>query len=187
MDVRALEPTPRPTDTALVHAWRGGDRHAGERLLVRHYDAVARLFAHKVREPNDLVQRTILACVEALPRYEGASSFRTFLLGIAYNVLRKHYRDHGFERETEELQLTRVEDHTPSPSRVLARQQERRRVQAALRRLPPQLQALLELHYWERLTIGALAESTGLPVGTIKSRMRRARQLLERELADDAR
>ncbi len=84
------------TDEELLHAWRCGDKAAGDKLVDRHYESVDRFFRNKVNEHDlgDLTQRTFLACLEHPDRYEGrhGATFKTYLLGIAW-VLFKHYRD----------------------------------------------------------------------------------------------
>jgi RNA polymerase sigma-70 factor (ECF subfamily) len=167
------------TDSELLRAWHGGDRAAGEALFERHYDSVSRFFRNKVPEPMELVQRTFLACLEQIDRFRGNASFRTFLFAIATNLLRKHYRALAGPRGEVELGTVSVEDLRQSPSRELAVGEEKRLLLHALRRLSVDQQALLELHYWEQLKVGELAEVLGIPVGTVKTRMRAARQRLE--------
>jgi RNA polymerase sigma-70 factor, ECF subfamily len=170
-------------DEELLRAWGRGDKTAGKKLFERYYGPVARFFRNKVREPGDLVQRTFMACLEAADRYEGRSNFRSFLFGIAINVLRKHYRDASDGRWVDAEEQLSVEAIGQSPSQIIAVKQEQRLLLAALRTLPAQLQLLLELHYWERMSMAELAELLELPIGTIKSRMRRGRQLVEEALA----
>ena len=172
------------TDAELLRAWHGGDRAAGEALFERHYESVSRFFRNKVPEPADLVQRTFLACIENVDRFRGDASFRTFLFAIATNVLRKHYRMLGGPRGKVELRSLSVEALQQSPSRELAVHEERRLLLRALRCLTIDQQILLELHYWEQLKVGELAEVMGVPVGTVKTRMRAARQRLEVLIAE---
>lgn len=171
-------------DGELLRAWAGGDRASGKELFERYYGPVSRFFRNKVREPGDLVQRTFLACMEAADRFQGTSNFRSFLFGIAINVLRKHYREQGAGRLVDGEEQPSVEAMGQSPSEVLAGREEQRLLLAALRRLPPELQLILELHYWEQMKIHELAEVLQLPSGTIKSKMRRGRQLLEQHLGE---
>lgn len=171
-------------DDELFRAWRAGDRAAGEALFERHYDALDRFFVNKVGDrAGDLVQRTFLACVESADRFRGDAGFRTFLFAIARNQLLKHIRDWGRERARFDLGSVTACDLDPSPSLVAARREEQRVILTALRRLPIDEQIALELHYWEQLTGAEIAAVLEIPVGTAKTRLRRARERLEAELA----
>jgi RNA polymerase sigma-70 factor, ECF subfamily len=169
-------------DAAWVAAWRAGDREAGKRLFERHYAGVARFFRNKVggSEP-DLIQRTFLACVESLPRYRGAASFRSWLFSIAYKILCKHFRQLRRDEGRVDFETTSAEELT-SPTAVLAEREEQRLLLAALRRLPLDYQVALELHYWESLSAAEIGEVLELPLGTAKTRIRRGRALLAEQM-----
>jgi len=172
-------------EQALVAAWLTGDRQAGFRLFERHYDAVARFFHHKVPEHSaDLVQRTFLGCVESLPRFRGHASFRSYLFAIAYRQLCRHFRDHGREQARIDFGSVSVEDLRPSPTAAIGAREDLRLLLAALRRIPLDLQVLLELHYWERMTTGEIAEALEIPAGTARTRLVRARDLLRAKMAE---
>jgi RNA polymerase sigma-70 factor (ECF subfamily) len=171
------------TDAQLLRAWASGDKLAGERLFERHFEAVARFFRNKLSADahhEDLIQKTFLGCVEARERFRGDASFRSFLFAIAHNQLSKHWRARS--RDRVDLQSVSVFDLDPSPSAALARNQEQRQLLLALRRIPLDNQVALELHYWESMTAAEISEVLGLPLGTTKTRLRRAKQLLEIEL-----
>ncbi|MEM7151687.1 MAG: sigma-70 family RNA polymerase sigma factor [Myxococcota bacterium] len=171
------------TDEALLEAWRQGDRPAGAALFARHYDLVVRFFINKVgpQEQADLIQRTFLACVEGKERVRG-DRFRNYLLGIAFRQLYKHYEKRRGERARLDFGTLSVEDLDPSPSQLAAKQDEQRLLLAALRKIPLEYQIALELSYWEGYTAARLAEALEIPLGTAKTRIRRARQLVEEQL-----
>ena len=66
---------------------------------------------------------------------------------------------------------------------IVAKHREQRLLLQALRRIPIDLQVVLELYYWERLPANQVAEVVGVPEGTARTRIRRAKQLLEQEMA----
>lgn len=170
-------------DEELLAAWRRGDRDAGAALFDRYFAAISRFFRTKVAEsPDDLIQRTFLACVEARDRFEGRSSFRSYLFGVAYNVLREHARSRKRDAERFELAEVSAADLGPRPSSVLRARAEARALLEALRRLPLDHQVLLELYFWEPMTAAEIGESLGVPEGTVRTRLRRAKHLLEQEL-----
>ncbi len=170
-------------DAELLLAWRDGDRSAGAELFERYYPTVERFFRNKAAEPDDLIQRTFLACTEAASRFRGDSKFRTFLLGIATNVLRTHYRKLQ-QRGIESFHTSSMVDLGQTPSRIIAEQEEERLLLAALRRLPMELQLVLELRYWDDLKHEELGEILDLPRSTVNTRLRRARELLGQHMSE---
>lgn len=144
-----------------------------------------RFFHNKAGEQGkDLIQRTFLRCLEARDRILPGSSFRSFLFGIARNVLLEHFRSVRRDGQRIDEMLTTVQDIAPhpTPSSFLAHKREARLLLAALRRIPIELQIGLELFYWEHMSAGEIAAICGIPEGTVRTRLRRARQLLEQEI-----
>jgi RNA polymerase sigma factor (sigma-70 family) len=169
-------------DAELFERWSTGDGAAGQVLFRRHFEALARFFRNKATDDwQELVQRTFLACVEARSSFRREGSFRSFLFGIAYRQLLRYYERRGNDRV--DATERSAHDLDPTASACVAQREEERRLLAALRRIPIEYQAILELHYWEELTVELCAEALELPLGTAKTRLRRARELLERELA----
>ena len=75
------------TNTLLLH-WRSGNREAGSRLLHRYVPELTGFFGRRsAGNAEELVQRTLLACTQGLGRFEGRSTFRTYLFAIARNRL----------------------------------------------------------------------------------------------------
>lgn len=171
------------TDQDLLTCWQSGDARAAEVLFERHFDGLYRFFRNKSGTAvDDLVQRTLLGAYEGSERFRGDSSFRTFLFAIARNQLLIHLAKlRGVDRIQPERDS--VADTAPSPSSVVHRQRERAMVSQALRRLPVDHQILLELFYWEQHSGAELAEILNVPEGTVRTRLRRARQLLADEVA----
>lgn len=173
------------SDLALLDAWRGGDRRAGSALFLRHYTLVNRFFRSKANAADvaDLIQSTFVACIEAKDRYEGTGAFKSYLLGIAFRRLCRHYR--STQRFAARVDFASVSacDLAPSPSQLIAARQEQRLILAALRRIPLAHQVLLELIFWEDFTAADAAAVLEIPLGTAKSRIRRAQQLLREQLA----
>ncbi len=172
-------------DNALLEAWRGGDRRSGALLFERYYNSIARFFANKAsRDADDLIQRTFLRCVEKTADIRKPSSFRFYLFGIARNVLLEYYKEKSrrHRRVDDDFMITAIEDLGPTPSQVIANAREERLILRALRKIPLELQLILELYYWEELRARDLADVLEVPEGTVRTRIRRAKQLLEREI-----
>ncbi len=169
----AVEPE---SDHALLDAWRAGDKAAGDRLFVRHFPAVDRFFRNKVGPDSlqDLAQRTFMVCVERPDNYQRTSSFRTYLLGVAHNILREHYRAKTRHRY-QDIDAVAVVDLAVGPSTLVGAREEQRLLLEALRSVPLECQVVLELYFWERMTGPQLAAVLGVPEDTARSRLRRAR------------
>jgi RNA polymerase sigma-70 factor (ECF subfamily) len=171
-------------DRELVEAWRRGDRTAGEQLVARHFRTVYGFFRNKLDgEVEDLVQRTFLHCIESRDAFRGESSFRGYLLAIARNELFGHYRGRGIRIDPDQTSLS-VVDPGDRPSAVIDRRREHRLLVRALRALPIDDQMLLELYYFEELPGPELALVLAIPEGTARTRLRKARGLLDAALAD---
>lgn len=176
------------SDIELLDAWKGGDQTAGEQLFERHFDALYRFFRNKVGdESEELLQRALMACVEQRDKFRGESSFRSFMFGVARIELLNYFKRKGrLARQGAELD-TSVHDLDPSPSMIVGDKEEHRLLLEALRRIPLDLQIAIELFYWEELSTPEIAEVLDIPTGTVKSRLRRAKEHLEGELNELAR
>jgi RNA polymerase sigma factor (sigma-70 family) len=175
------------TDDELLTAWRAGDRRAGEELFDHHWKALTRFFRNKVGHGvgdgmDDLIQQTVLGLLEAKHYYRGEGSFRSFVFGVAYNVLRNHYRRARRDAERLDFGVTSIFDLASGPAEVLAGKHEQRLLLEGLRKIPVEHQVLLELYFWEPLPAPEIAQILGVPVGTVRTRIRRAKALLEAEL-----
>lgn len=173
-----------PDDQLLLEAWRRGDEDAGEQLFESYYEGLARFFRSKAGDgASDLIQRTFLILLETRSRMRDGTSFHCYLYGIARNVLYEYYR--GKRRDGERFQPDEnsVEDLGPTPTTLMAQAQETRLLLQALRSIPLECQLILELYYWEQMTAKEIADVLEVPEGTARTRIRRAKQLLEAQLA----
>ena len=172
------------TDFELLAHWRGGDAAAGNRLLRRHFQTVHRFFRNKVDgDIDDLIQRTFLGLVEALPRFQERAQFKTFLLAVARNHLLLFFRERARlkQRDAEDVSVHDL-GVVDAPSGVIALREEQQLLLIALRRLPLALQITVELFYWEELPIADIAVVLEIAEGTVKSRLGRARAMLREHI-----
>ncbi|MBK8264874.1 MAG: sigma-70 family RNA polymerase sigma factor [Nannocystis sp.] len=171
-------------DDRLLSAWRDGDEDAGVELFERYYDAISRFFRSKAWDSApDLIQRTFLACLESRARIREGTAFRSYLFGVARNILLEHYRGKRRDGDRIDFMERSVEDFGPTPSSILGREQETQLLLQALRRIPIDAQTVLELYFWENMTAKEIADALQIPEGTLRTRIRRAKQLLEQQLA----
>ena len=183
-------PSGRPiedSDFALLDAWRAGDRTAGQELLGRHFATLCGFFESKCKDAEDLVQRTMLACIAAKDAFRKQASFRTYLFTVARRELWHYLRSKQREGKRFDFATVSIAEIITGPASKLARQADCARVIEAVRRLPVEQQTLLELFYWQELDIEAISEVFELEPGTTRVRLHRARKKLREllELAPD--
>jgi RNA polymerase sigma factor (sigma-70 family) len=177
------------SDLELLKAWRQGDSEAGQELFRHHYDAVYRFFSSKVSAETvqELVQETFTTLLRKLDTFEGKSTFRTYVFGIARVQLLEHIRELRKLSHFDPLTHS-VAALSSSPASMLDEKQEHRLLGIALTRIPLEYQILLELYLWEDLTGAQLATIVGVRENTMRSRLRRAKDLLKKQfrlIADD--
>ena len=172
-------------DEALLSAWQGGDASAGEVLLARHFEPLYAFFRGKIEgDVDDLIQRTFLACVEGRDRVRQGSSVKAYLFAVARHELYDHLQALARRRGRTVTATTSIVDLLPSPSEVAAGSERDRMLLDALRRLPIDLQIVLELYFFEEMTTREIGEVLDVPHATVRSRMKRARETLAVQFAE---
>lgn len=170
-------------DAALLEAWCEGDEHAGDRLLRSVFPRLYRFLFNKIGDDSrEVIQQTLLACVEHRDQLRGCVNFEAYLLRMARNKLFDHFRKQGRSLEDLPGELPSVRDMGTSVASLMGRRDREVEVLDALRALPVDLQLVLELHYWNELSTREIADVIEVPVGTVKSRLRRAREAFEQTL-----
>lgn len=176
------------TDHELLARWRGGDSGAGKELFARHVMAVTSFFRRNVRNTSDipdLIQQTFLAVSTPSDRLpEG--SVRAYIFGVAFHTMTRFFRKERMApqplHEGEADDAIDAASLDADPEYLLTLSDERRLMMKAIRRLPLRQQAVLELRFWEGLTNDEIASALGWPRGVVASRMRLAREALEKKL-----
>jgi RNA polymerase sigma-70 factor (ECF subfamily) len=171
------------TDEMLLEQWRAGDRAAADELLRRCRPTLAAFFRRRTTDNVDeLVQRTLVACIRAVPTFEGRSSFNGFLLGIARNQFLMSLRSNK-PREQPTAVATYPED---SPSQLVASKEELRILAAALNATSPPFREVLKMFYWDDLSVDEIARRLDVPSGTVKSRLGRGRSMIRARIIEAA-
>jgi RNA polymerase sigma-70 factor (ECF subfamily) len=179
------------SDPELLTAWRGGDARAGEELFGRYFEPVCRFFANKLQGDHadlvddraDLIQETFEACVRGRDRLRADTSFRSYLFSVAFNVLKVYFRRKRNADLVGELGTSSLYDLSPGPSTLVSAVQQEQLLLEALRRIPLDLQVVLEMRYWEDMSSVEIGTALGIPAATARSRLHRGRELLERAIA----
>lgn len=176
------------SDETLLEAWRGGDSGAGETLLRRHFETLFGFFRGKVTDrgvAEDLVQRTLLATFRGRAGFRSDASFRTWLFTIARHELFADLRRNRRSLEVVAIgEVSIAELSGVGPNTVVGQVERARLLLDALRRIPLDLQIAIELTYWEGMSASDVATVLDIPMGTVKSRIRRAREALEQAMVE---
>ncbi|MCA9719884.1 MAG: sigma-70 family RNA polymerase sigma factor [Myxococcales bacterium] len=168
----------RTIDSELLERWCDGDKRAGSELIKRHYASVFRFFRSKRGDwAEDLAQRTFSLCVRQRDSFRRESSFRSFLFGIARNVLFHELRRRSRRRDLDFTTLSSI-DMGLDASGIMVQRAEQRLLLQGLRSLPLEDQILLEMYRWEGLTASELSEVLEISVAAVRSRLRRAKERL---------
>jgi len=166
-------------DGRLAERAAKGDRAAFEALVTRHRQAVYRLCwsaTGNAADADDAAQETFVRLFRSLSSYDPSRPFAPWLRKIAWNTSLSLYRDAraGVPR-VPESEAPEAPDPSPDPEEAAERKQETERVAGAMAELPPELRTVLVLRAVEGLSYAEIAESTGVPAGTVMSRLSRAR------------
>ncbi len=185
-----MEPTP---DQILVQRVQRGDQAAFELLVMKYQRRIFRLIMRFIRDPaqaEDVAQETFLRAYRAIAQFRGDSQFYTWLYRIAVNTAKKTLAEGARERslrdqqgETDETsahdgQLSDME----TPEAVLAGRQVARTVNDAMDGLPEDLRMAIALREIEGMSYEDIAQAMCCPVGTVRSRIFRAREAIARRL-----
>jgi len=175
---------PLESDQALMQRTAAGDREAFATLYRRHQAAVyrfARLMTGSAAAAEDVVQEVFLALMKDAARYDaGRAALTTYLFGMARRVTRRRLL-----RERRFVEITAgdgARDVAPNASEALERRDMLQRLREAILSLPSRYREVVVLCDVEGVTYETAAESIGCAIGTIRSRLHRARQLLATKL-----
>jgi RNA polymerase sigma-70 factor (ECF subfamily) len=190
----AATPAPAPTDQMLVERTVAGDQRAFELLVVKYQRRIERLIGRMVRDHNlveDIAQETFIRAYRALAQFRGEAQFYTWLYRIAVNTAKKALVDlkrdpvvfesalrGGSDDEDEtsvmENELTTAE----TPETELAAKEIATAVNSAMEALPDELRQAVTLREIEGLSYEEIAEVMNCPIGTVRSRIFRAREAI---------
>ena len=180
-------------DQQLVERVQKGDKRAFEVLVLKYRHRIFSLVLRFVRDPDevqDVVQEAFIKAYRALPAFRGDSAFYTWLYRIAINTAKNHLvsrsrRPPGVDIEVEDAEYLEgagsLRDNA-DPESLLATEQLRAAVDGAIRRLPEDLRTALSLREYEGLSYEEIAEVMRCPVGTVRSRIFRAREAVDAEI-----
>jgi RNA polymerase sigma-70 factor (ECF subfamily) len=162
------------SDEQMIEEIRHGSRTAFETLFARYREPVWRFFRRRTRRADlaeELAQDTFVAVLEGAGRYAQRGSFRSYLFGIAYNVLLAHHRKAAHEA-TDPVHVECPEQVSFDPASGIW-------VRDALATLDEDGREILMLREYEQLSYQEIADLRGTPVNTVRSQLFRARLALK--------
>ena len=166
-----------PSDEDLIVDVKRGSKTAFDALFERYRDPVWRFFRRRVTDAGraeELAQDTFVAVLDAARRYESRGTFRSFLFGIAYNVLQADRRKAVFRQSTL-IEIEPMDRCSADPDAVIW-------VRHALTTLDQDAREILMLREYEQLSYEEIAEIRQAPLNTIRSQLFRARAALKAAL-----
>jgi RNA polymerase sigma-70 factor (ECF subfamily) len=178
----------REVDQQLVERAQSGDKHAFELLVAKYQRRLGRLISRFVRdaaEAEDVTQDAFIKAYRALPAFRGDSAFYTWLYRIGINTAKNHLLALGrraptstaFDsEEAEDFEDAALLHEVATPENELMSKQVVEVVNASLQQLPDDLRVALTLREIEGLSYEEIAAVMNCPVGTVRSRIFRARE-----------
>lgn len=183
---------PEDMDGFLVQQVKKGDKEAYNLLVIRHQYKVFNIISRYIKDPSeakDVAQEAFIRAYRALGKFRGDSAFYTWLYRIVVNTAKNHllqqnrqladnYEIHDIEIQMEKLEYT----ERVTPETLLQKNELEQQVYAVIDQLPDDLKTALTLREIDGLTYDEIAEVMLCPVGTVRSRIYRAREAIEARL-----
>jgi len=195
MTPSAPAPSPGDTDLMLVERTVAGDQKAYELLVIKYQRRIERLIGRMVRDTDlvqDIAQETFIRAYRALGQFRGEAQFYTWLYRIAVNTAKKALVDlkrdpvvsesalkgGGGDDDDETSGMENELTSAETPETVLAAKEIAATVNSAMEALPEELRQAITLREIEGLSYEEIAEVMNCPIGTVRSRIFRAREAI---------
>lgn len=184
----------REVDQQLVERAQRGEKHAFELLVAKYQRRLARLISRIVRDPSeveDVAQEAFIKAYRALPQFRGDAAFYTWLYRIGVNTAKNYLVSQGrraptsTEKDAEEAETFDDADQLRdinTPESMLMSRQVAATVNSAMDKLPEELRTAITLREVEGMSYDDIAEFMNCPIGTVRSRIFRAREAIAVEL-----
>ncbi|NQU43096.1 sigma-70 family RNA polymerase sigma factor [bacterium] len=189
---------PPGEETRLILACQKGDTDAFEQIIELHQGRVYGLafqMLHNAEDAEDVAQEVFISCYQSIRRFRGDASLGTWLYRITVNKVRNRWRLQKRRRTASHTSLDaprnpddprplEIEDPAPGPGRQVQAREAVQALDRAVESLPDDYREIVALRFQQHLSYEEIAEVLDCSLGTVKSRINRARQRLKEELAD---
>jgi len=183
----------KAADQLLVERVQQGDKKAFDVLVLKYQQKVANLISRYIRDPVevlDVTQEAFIKAYRALPKFRGDSAFYTWLYRVAINTAKNHLAAQSrrppqddIEAETaEQMDMGARLKEQATPEHLAMQEEIALAIKAALDGLPEELRTALSLREFEGLSYEEIAEAMDCPIGTVRSRIFRAREAIDNKL-----
>ena len=183
----------RSIDQALVERVQKGDKKAFDILVLKYQQRVMNILSRYVRdssEVQDLAQETFIKAYRALATFRGDSAFYTWVYRIAINTAKNFIVAQGRRPPRDDIEASEAESYEgsgglhehASPERILLKDEIAEMVFSAIGELPDDLKMAITLREIEGLSYDEIAETMSCPIGTVRSRIFRAREAIDEQL-----
>jgi len=194
--INSLEVKPVDSDAILVERTVAGDQKAFELLVIKYQRRIQRLIGRMVRDVDlveDIAQETFIRAYRALAQFRGEAQFYTWLYRIAVNTAKKALMDlkrnptvseNSFKSDDDD-ETSPLENELTSPDTpdaVLASKEIAQIINSALEALPEELRQAITLREIEGLSYEEISEVMNCPIGTVRSRIFRAREAISQKV-----
>lgn len=180
-------------DLQLIEAAKQGDSRAFDVLVIRYQTRVFKVVARFVKDPSeilDVCQEVFIKAYRALNKFRGDSSFYTWLYRIAINTSKNYILAQGRRLPDIDLDITDMErfvmknspKETGTPERLMMRDEIEHAVYSTIEHLPNDLRTAIMLREMEGLSYEEIADIMHCPVGTVRSRIFRARAAIDKNV-----
>ncbi len=180
-------------DQALVERVQGGDKAAFDLLVLKYQNRVVNLISRYVydsAEVYDVAQEAFIKAYRALPNFRGDSAFYTWLYRIAINTAKNYLVAQGRRPPKTDVDVQDAEQYGSyddlknyeTPEGLMQKSEVEQVVVETMQKLPEDLRTAITLRELEGLSYDEIAEAMGCPVGTVRSRIFRAREAIQKQL-----
>ena len=181
-------------DQELVERVQRGDKKAFDILVLKYQHRIVKLISRYIRddaEVLDVAQEAFIKASRALPRFRGDSAFYTWMYRIAINTAKNFLVSQGRRPPASDIDADEAEQYMNAaalkdintPERLLLKDEIEQTVYRAIEQLPEDLRTAITLREMEGLSYEEIAHSMDCPVGTVRSRIFRAREAVDKKLS----
>ena len=180
-------------DQALVERVRKGDKQAFDVLVLKYQNKIIQLvyrYVHDSDEAMDVAQEAFIKAYKAIGRFRGESAFYTWLYRIAINTAKNHLVAGGRRPPQSDIDAQEAEQYDgaaglreyATPEHMLLKEEIRETINRAIEELPDDLRTAITLRELEGLSYEEIAQTMECPIGTVRSRIFRARDAIDTKL-----